>query len=105
MPASFLVAGGDEIGDEIGDAIPRVLRPAVVRTVNEFLESLSRTELTHRYDAARMATLEIYPERIWSRDGEGEHSPREYLLDAYDDLRSFVRTTSERGQSLIVHLS
>lgn len=102
-PASFLVEGGEEMGDdEIGDSIPRLIRPDRVRAFSVFLAGLSAEELKRRFEPARMTKLEIYPEKIWIRD---EPSPLEYLLSAFDDLNAFVQGTAAANAGLIVHLS
>ena len=99
-PACYLLAGGDDIGDEdTGSA--RALEPSKVRRFAEFLEGLSREELTRRYDPARMAALKIYPEAIWTRSAHDEE-PLGYLLENFEILRTFVQSVARRGDGLIV---
>ncbi|HEU4837668.1 MAG TPA: YfbM family protein [Pyrinomonadaceae bacterium] len=99
-PASFLLCGGEEIGNEdVGPA--RVLRPDQVSQFAAFLAELSDEELRRRYDPTRMTALDVYPD-IWTR-GPGE-AAFDYLLDAFNELRDFVSATSARGDSMIVSI-
>jgi hypothetical protein len=97
-PACYLLVGGDDIGDEDAGAA-RALDSAHVRRFADFLDGLSREELTRRYDPARMVELEIYPEEVWTRATD---ESLEYLLENFEILRTFVRSVAERGDGLIV---
>jgi len=99
-PACYLVAGGDDIGDDDAGSA-RALDPARVRRFAEFLEGLSREELTRRYDPPRMVELEIYPEEIWTRSPD-DGTNLDYLLENFEILRAFVQSTAKRGDGLIV---
>jgi Domain of unknown function (DUF1877) len=98
-PACFLLKGGDDLGeDEIGNDVPRVLSPVQVQRFAQFLAQLSAEELTRRYGPARMMKLEIYPE-VWNRGRESELPD---LLDAFEQLREFVRTAATEGEAVII---
>ena len=99
-PACYLVKGGEDIGDEDAGAA-RALDPPRVQHFARFLDSLSREELTRRYDPPRMVELEIYPEVIWTRPHERQEN-LDYLLENFEILRRFVRSVAERGDGLIV---
>jgi len=101
-PGSFLVSGGEEIGDEDDDSQPRLLDVAQVKQFSTFLTSLSDDDFTRRFDADRMTALEIYPDVIWKRDPESRHSPIEYLRRAFYDLRAFVDTAADRGDAIVI---
>ena len=105
LPAAFLVKGGTELDDDDDENVARVLSPGQVRAIDAFLVSLSRPVLALRYDARRMTELEIDPEELWARDTGQEHPVCDRLLDAFDDLRAFVRDTRERGQGIVVEVS
>jgi hypothetical protein len=101
-PGCFLLSGGEEIGDEdVGPA--RVLRPDQVAQFATFLAELTDDELLRRYNPTRMSALEIYPE-IWMRPEAPGESGFDYLLESFETLRDFVKTTSARGESLIVSI-
>ena len=105
-PACFLVRGGEAVGDEeYGFGLVRAFRAEQTRQIAAFLASLSRAELTRRFDPARMTTLEIYPDVIWTRTNEDNDHPLEYLLNAFDDLRTFVGKTAAEGDGLLVDLT
>lgn len=100
-PACYLVRGGEDLGDadELGYNVIQALSPPRVQRLAAFLNSLSRQELERRFDPERMMALDIYPE-IWTRD-----SACEYLLDASDELRTFVNTLGDSGDGAIVYLT
>jgi Domain of unknown function (DUF1877) len=101
FPLNFIVTGGEEVGDDLGYGPARGLTSADVRTIAAALEPLTPHELGQRFDAQRMAELQIYPDG-WIHDPDGE---RAYLLEYYTDLRAFVDRTTERGHALLVYLS
>jgi uncharacterized protein DUF1877 len=105
LPNGFLISGGFDLESEDDDSTPRLLDATQVREIDMFLQSLTRDELTRRYDARRMTELEIYPDVIWMRDTNADHSARDHLLDAFDELQSFVAVTHERGQAIVVQVS
>lgn len=100
-PACYLVRGGEDLDDE-GQA--RALRPDQVRRFAEYLSTLDATELSRRYDPARMTKLEIYPEAIWTRGAPEEDSPQEWLLECFVDLRRFVSHVAAAHDGVIVHI-
>jgi len=101
LPLSFIVAGGEEVGDDLGYGPARALRSEDVLKIETALEPLTTEELRRRFDAGRMTELEIYPFG-WSQDPDGE---LEYLLEFYTELRAFVGRTAERQYGLLVYLS
>jgi hypothetical protein len=105
LPNGFLISGGLDLESDEDDSAPRLLNADQVREIHTFLQSLSRDELTRRFDAQRMTELEIYPDAIWMRDTNADHSARDHLLDAFDELQSFVAVTHERGQAIVVQVS
>ena len=78
-----------------------MLRPVRVQQFARFLSQLSADELADRYDPARMMKLEIYPE-VWDRDRDSE---LQHLLDAFEELRDFVRTAATEGEAVVVLLN
>ena len=104
-PASFLLSGGEDLGDDDGDAFQaRLLDPEQVRWFAEHLASLSTEELMRRFDPERMTKLRIYPDPIWKRPEE-EDEPRGYLLGAFTDLREFAAKAAAEGDAVVVCIS
>ena len=101
FPLNFIVVGGEEVGEDLGYGPARALRSEDVRKIDAALEPITSDELGRRFDADRMAELQIYPFG-WSHDPDGE---LEYLLEFYGELRAFVRRTAEHGDALLVYLS
>jgi hypothetical protein len=100
-PACYLVRGGEDLDDE-GEA--RALRPDQVRRFAEYLSTVDAAALSRRYDPARMKTLEIYPEAIWTRHAPDEDSPEEWLLECFADLRRFISQAAAAHDGVIVHI-
>jgi hypothetical protein len=86
---SQAVAGGTEFGEDLGYGPARYHRPA---RVAEIAAALNRegleAEMIARFDPARMMQLSIYPNG-WETAGE-----REWLLDAFRQLRDFYRESA-----------
>ena len=101
-PASYLIVGGEEIGDEDDESPPRLVEPHQVREFSGFLAALSNEEFLRRFDAERMAALDIHPS-IWKQDnGPG---PIELLQTGFEELRKFVAIAAERGEAIVVHVA
>lgn len=103
-PASYLLTGGEELGDDEDDVQARLLRPAQVRALAEHLAPLGNDELTRRFDPERMTKLGIYPTEIWKRP-EDTDAPRGFLLDAFAGLREFVSDAARDGDAIVVCVS
>ena len=99
-PASFLIVGGEDIGED-DDNPARLLQPSQVREFAAFLTSLSNEELVRRFDPERMMALEIGP-AIWKQ--EKNPNSIEMLQGGFDELRKFVATAAEQGEAIVVHL-
>jgi uncharacterized protein DUF1877 len=100
-PACYLVRGGEDLDDE-GQA--RALRPDQVQRFAEYLSTLNPAELTRRYDPARMAKLEIYPDAIWTRSAPTEDFPREWLLECFADLQRFISQVAAANDGVVIHV-
>ena len=100
-PASLLIVGGEDIGNEDDDSPPRLIKPNQVREFSAFLASLTDEAFLRRFDAERMAALDIHPS-IWKQDKDP--NPTELLQSGFDDLRKFVATAAEHAEAIVVHL-
>jgi hypothetical protein len=52
----------------------------------------------------RVTALKIYPVVIWKRPRADDDS-LQWLLDSYEELRSFVKRAAEAGDGLVIHIS
>ena len=103
-PASFLLAGGESIGDiEVGYGPARALTAAQVQAFHQALSSITPEDLRSRFDPAEMQALKIYPD-IWDRDPT-EDDTLGYCLDHFAVLRTFVAATAAKGQALVIVLT
>ena len=100
-PASFLIVGGEYIGDEADDNPARLLEPSQVREFSAFLASLTDQEFLRRFDAERMTALDIHP-AIRRRDEDP--NPTELLSRGFGELRQFIATAAEHGEAIVVHV-
>ena len=97
LPASFLLAGGSDIGLN-----SRIVSPAEALRFGEFVNSLSAELLLSRYDPAAMEKLDIYPSIIWQREGQEAF---DWLLEYYDRLVAFFRDTAEEGHGYVITIA
>jgi hypothetical protein len=103
-PASYLVCGGEAVGDDDFDDPPRLLRPEQVRDFSGFLAGLSDDELRRRYDPERMTELKIEPASLWLEHHGPDEGPLPQVVEAFNNLRAFTDKAASAGDSLIVHL-
>jgi hypothetical protein len=101
-PTCYLVRGGEDLDDE---GQTRALRPHQVRRFADYLSALTSAELARRYDPARMAKLEIYPDRIWMRPAPAGDSPLEWLLECFAELREFMGRAAATDHGVIIHVA
>lgn len=98
-PASYLVHGGEPLGDD-DDVNVRLLRPPQVRAFADFLAALAPEEVARRYDPARMEKLGVWtPGRL---EGDELEVDRRYLIDTFVALRDFAVSAAGRGDAAAV---
>jgi hypothetical protein len=92
------VIGGTEIGADEGYGPARYFEPAEVAALAAALNREGvENEIAARYDPARMTELSIYPGG-WEDDEEDE---REWLLDAFREVRAFYRDAAADGAAVV----
>lgn len=101
-PANFLLHGGTEVGttDVYGYGPARACTAAEVREIAAYLETITVDVLRQRYDPAKMAELEIYP-NCWQRDPDEEFA---YIAGFLDPLKACVAQASNQGLGAICYL-
>lgn len=79
----------------------RVLTPERVRALSEALAPLSRDVLASRFDASSLTESHIYP--IFPGE-EWDDADRDWLLDAFDQLKTFVQIAATEGDAILLSL-
>lgn len=95
QPLGYLLAGGEEVGD-LSDGPARLLDPRQLQQFHEAVSAVTLDELRDRFNAEKMATLEIYP-NTWNRPGEFE-----WLVVALERLRSFLEEQATAGNRCLI---
>jgi hypothetical protein len=107
-PACYLAHGGEELADDMDDdsySSIRALTPQQVASFERYLESLTVDELRGRFDMRRMIELRIYSRSRRSKGSDGDEATLEHLVEAFEELRMFVRGTVASGAGAIAYLT
>jgi hypothetical protein len=109
-PACYLARGGEELVEERDDELTayssiRVLTPAQVAAFHRHLSVLTIEELRRRYDVDRMVELRIYSKRRTRKPATDDGGLPDHLIEAFEDLRRFVRETAASGAGAIAYLT
>jgi hypothetical protein len=113
-PACYLARGGEELveqlDDERGDeetgySSIRVLTPEQVAAFDRHLSSLTIGDLRRRFDVNRMVELRIYAKRRSMKAPTDDERTLDHLIEAFEDLRTFVRETAASGAGAIAYLT
>ena len=100
-PLHFIVAGGESIGEvDVGYGPARGFSPDEVRAIATALQPITADALRARFDAAALAKHDIYP-TIWD---EGDEAC-DYLVEYFEQLKTFVRDAAETRDALIVYIN
>ncbi len=101
-PASFLMEGGEPIGEDLGYGPARLLNPALTAALAAFVAPLTVDESKGRLDGERMAALSIYP-AFDADDAEEEYG--EDIEHYFPKLRDHFGAASAVGEATLVWLS
>jgi Domain of unknown function (DUF1877) len=109
-PACYLARGGEELVEEPDDeqnvySSIRVLTPEQVAAFHRCLSSLTIDELRRRFDVNRMVELRIYSKRQSKKAPTDDDGTLDHLIEAFEDLRTFVRETAASGAGAIAYLT
>lgn len=103
-PLCFLLSGGRSVGDiDVGYGPARALTSDQVAAFDSALEKIDETEFRKRFNPKAMSDNEIYPS-IWDRT-EDEDDTIGYLCSYFDDLKIFLKTTSQTRKGMIVWMT
>ena len=107
-PACYLARGGEDLAgdpDDNGYSSIRALTPEQVASFDRHLGSLTLEELRRRFDVDKMTELRIYPRPRRSTGSNDSDEMREQLIEAFEELRAFVRETAASGAGAIAYLT
>lgn len=103
-PLNFIATGGQEIGDvDVGYGPARGFTSKELKEISAALAPLSTADLRKRFDPPRMKKLEIYPD-IWDRD-PADDDTLGYLLEYFEQLKSFLAHGAEHNFALLVYIN
>lgn len=100
-PLGWTVVGGTEIGEDVGYGPARYLTTDQVKAVAEALSTIDAEEFSTRFDPKALGVAEIYPE-IWGRD---DSEGLEFVLNYYNELRTFYLAAAERGDAALLYIN
>jgi hypothetical protein len=98
-PLGNAVLGGTQIGPDLGYGPPRYLEPAEVMAIAAALAPLTEETLAARFDPAVFQQHEVYPGG-WAADAER----REWLCDAFSQLKAFYAASAEGGYAVLAYI-
>jgi len=110
-PACYLARGGEELAgedlddDQTGYSSIRALTVEQVAAFDRHLSSLTIDELRRRFDVNRMAELRIYSKPRGKKAQTHDEETLGHLIEAFEDLRTFVRETAASGAGAIAYLT
>lgn len=110
-PACYLARGGEElVGEDLDDeqsgySSIRALTPEQVAAFDRHLSSLTIDQLRRRFDVNRMVELRIYSTRRSEKAPTDGEETLGHLIEAFEDLRTFVRETAASGAGAIAYLT
>ena len=93
------ILGGTSIGPDRGYGPARYLTAAEVRELAPALSQITKELLLERYNAETMDRLKVYPGH-WD-DPEN----REWLAEAFGDVRNFYEKIAAKGNAVLLYLT
>lgn len=102
-PLDFLLGGGRTVGDEdVGYGPAWVFTAAETRGIAAAVAAVSDEELRARYDPSAMDAADVYPSRIWVRDGD---EALDYVMEYIAILRGTLAEAVEMNRGLMLTLT
>jgi len=72
---------------------------------DRYLSELTVDELRRRFDVNRMVELRIYSKPLSRTASTDYDETLDHLIEAFEDLRTFVRETAASGAGAIAYLT
>ena len=82
-----------------------MLTPEQVAAFDRYLTALTIDELRRRFDVNRMVELRIYSKRRSTKAPTDDDGTLDHLIEAFEDLRTFVRETAASGAAAVAYLT
>jgi len=102
-PLDFLLEGARTVGDEdLGYGPAWVFTAAETRGIRAAVAAISDVELRARYDPKAMDAADVYPSRIWVRDGD---EALDYVMEYVTMLRGMLAEAVEMNRGLMLTLT
>jgi hypothetical protein len=93
-PLGNAILGGQEIGKDLGYGPARFLTPQQVREVATALASISRDDLSKRFDLKAMMRAKIYPVR--------DKSELELTQEYFEQLARYYANAAKSGNAMLL---
>ncbi len=97
-PLKSVVFGGTDYGDDVGYGPARILGLGEVRTVEDAISAIKSSSLKSRFDASVLNSADIYPTG-WEMDDA------EYIIDAFENVKTFYKNAVVNNQCVIQFLN
>lgn len=98
-PLTYVVLGGQEVGNDIGYGPARILGQEQVKAAALALNEISIDHLKTRFFPDQMMASNIYPE-IWD---EGE-SALDYVVNAFEKVQALFQRASDQNDAMLLWL-
>jgi hypothetical protein len=95
------ILGGEALEEtDAGYGPFRYILPGDVKTISVALDEVEAEKLWAKFDADEVAAAEIYPSP-WT----GGEEDQQYVVQNFNDLKSFYRETAAAGSGLLLYIS
>jgi len=95
-------SGGTVIGDiDVGYGPARAFRTHEVKAIADRLKHIDKESLRLACDRDKFVENEIYPQ-IWDEEPESCFG---YILDYFEDLKTFISKAAEHNRAMIVYIN
>lgn len=95
---SFMLSGGEEIGEDMGYGSPRLFQPDDVRRITHLFDTFNYETIPQLLTRESLKKADIYPQ-LWQGD---ENENITYVTDYFKDLHRFFTLASEANQAVII---
>ena len=99
-PIAWAIFGDAELGADLGMGGSNFLTPEQVRDVAAALAGFTEDELRQNFNPEQMQAFDIYPDVIWTRDGQ---AALDDVMQHFEPLVKFYAETAARGDGLVIY--